>query len=83
MTEALASGCSTATFLGQLDKLFGGLRACLQFDANEGDIIMKANQVLLDMLPDIQHSDDLELQFAQLVPVFIENLGNSKVRNHF
>lgn len=42
---------------------------------------MKANQVLLDMLPDIQHSDDLEIQFAQLVPAFVENLGNSKVSN--
>lgn len=40
---------------------------------------MKANQVLLDMLGDIQHSDDLEIQFAQLVPLFIENLGNPKV----
>lgn len=31
------------------------------------------------MLPDIQHSDDLEIQIAQLVPIFIENLGNAKV----
>lgn len=29
MAEALASGCSTATFLGQLEKLFAGLRSCL------------------------------------------------------
>ena len=32
------------------------------------------------MISDIQHSDDLEIQFAQLVPAFIENLGNTKVR---
>lgn len=53
MADALASGCSTATFLGFLDKLFAGLRTCLMFDPNQMDIIMKANQVLLDMLPDI------------------------------
>jgi hypothetical protein len=44
------------------------------------EIIMKANQVLLEMVPDIQHSDNLEIQYAQIIPDFIENLGNSKVR---
>jgi len=31
------------------------------------------------MMPDIQHSDDLEIQMAQLIPIFIENLGSPKV----
>ena len=30
LEEALNAGCSTATFLGQLEKLFSGLRSCLQ-----------------------------------------------------
>jgi hypothetical protein len=29
LTNVLASGCSTATFLGHLEKLFQGLRSCL------------------------------------------------------
>jgi hypothetical protein len=32
MANALAAGCSTATFLGQLEKLFAGFRSCLTFD---------------------------------------------------
>ena len=32
MLTALSSGYSTATFLGQLDKLFAGLRSCLAHD---------------------------------------------------
>jgi len=42
--------------------------------------MLKANQVLLEMLPDVTHCDELEIQVAQLVPALIENLGNSKVR---
>ena len=51
--DALSSGCSTATFLGHMEKLFSGLRTCLTYDLQQADTIMKANQVLLDMLPDI------------------------------
>jgi hypothetical protein len=29
MAEALGSGCSTATFLGQLERMFSGLKSCL------------------------------------------------------
>ena len=34
MANALAAGCSTATFLGNLEKMFSGLTSCLQFDQN-------------------------------------------------
>jgi hypothetical protein len=61
MSNALASGYSTATFLGQLETLFAGFKSCLAYDPNQGDVIMKANTVLLEMISDIQHSDDLEL----------------------
>ena len=53
MSNALASGYSTATFLGQLETLFGGFRSCLAYDTAQGDVIMKANTVLLDMISDI------------------------------
>lgn len=43
MADALAAGCSTATFLGQLERLFMGLKLCLSFDQEKSDIIMKAN----------------------------------------
>lgn len=43
MADALAAGCSTATFLGQLERLFMGLKLCLSFDPEKGDIILKAN----------------------------------------
>jgi hypothetical protein len=32
-------------------------------------------------MTDIQHNEELEIQIAQLIPLFIENLGNHKVRN--
>jgi Na+/pantothenate symporter len=53
MSDALASGYSTATFLGQLETLFGGFRSCLAYDTAQGDVIMKANTVLLEMISDI------------------------------
>ena len=43
------------------------------------EVILRVNSVLVDMLSDIQHSDDLEIQFAQLIPMFVENLGSPKV----
>jgi hypothetical protein len=57
----MASGCSTASFLGQLEKLFIGFRSCLQVDDSQMEIVIKANGILIDMIPDIQHSDDLEI----------------------
>ena len=80
LAQMMANGRSTALFLGQLDKLFLGLRSCLVVDSSSGmDIQLKANQILIEMIPDILHSDDVEIQFAQLIPVFIENLGSPKV----
>ena len=31
------------------------------------------------MMPDIQRSDELEIQMAELIPIFIDNLGSPKV----
>lgn len=53
MSNVLASGYSTATFLGQLETLFAGFRSCLAYDTAQGDVIMKANTVLLEMISDI------------------------------
>lgn len=53
LSHALVSGCSTATFLGHLEKLFLGLRSCLMSDPQAEDLIMKTNQVLLEMISDI------------------------------
>lgn len=47
------------------------------------EVTLRVNQILIDMLPDIQHSDDLEIQYAQLIPLFIENLGSPKVTSNF
>ena len=43
------------------------------------DIVLKANQFLFEIMPDIQSSKDLEIQMANLIPIFIENLGSPKV----
>lgn len=53
MSNALASGYSTANFLGQLETLFAGFRSCLAYDTTQGDVIMKTNTVLLEMISDI------------------------------
>ena len=42
------------------------------------EVVLKANQVLFEMMPDICHQEDLEIQMAQLIPIFIENLGSPK-----
>jgi hypothetical protein len=39
---------------------------------------LKGNQILFEMMPDIQHSEELEIQMAQLISIFIENLGSPK-----
>lgn len=62
LAEALSGGCSTASFLGHLERLFTGFRSCLTVDQDaEMETILRANSILVDMLPDIQHSDDLEI----------------------
>ena len=45
------------------------------------DIVLKANQFLFEIMPDIQNSKELALQMAQLIPIFIHNLGSPKVSN--
>ena len=42
-------------------------------------IVLKANQFLFEIMPDIQNSKELEQQMAKLIPIFIENLGSPKV----
>ena len=46
------------------------------------DIVLKANQFLFEIMPDIQSSKDLEIQMANLIPIFIENLGSPKVSSN-
>ena len=43
------------------------------------EVILKANQVLFELMPDISIYNELEKWVAQLIPVFIENLGSPKV----
>lgn len=42
------------------------------------EIILRGNQVLFEMMPDISTFDGLEQHIAQLIPIFIENLGSPK-----
>lgn len=62
-----------------LQSVFQGLRSCLQVDETEEDILMKTNQILYDMMPEILKYADLQAEMQQLIPCLIENLGNSKV----
>lgn len=43
--------------------------------------MLKGNQFLFEIMPEIQHIKELEIQMAKLIPVFIENLGSPKVSN--
>jgi len=47
------------------------------------EVILKANQVLFELMSDISAYDELEKWVAQLIPVFIENLGSPKVSSIF
>ena len=51
--DFLGTGVSTAALLKHLERLFGGIRSCLQVDAVHMEVIMKANEILISMLPDI------------------------------
>ena len=42
------------------------------------EVILAANQVLFELLPEINNHDDIEKQIALLIPIFIENLGSPK-----
>lgn len=68
--------------------MFKGLRACLQVaevsggDAAErnSEALLRVNQILYDMMQDLPRSpNELLPQVTELIPYFIENLGNSKV----
>lgn len=36
-----------------IDKVFKGFRSCLNVDENEEDVLMKTNQILYDLMPEI------------------------------
>ena len=46
----------------------------------EEDILMKTNQILYDLMPDLlKYAQDLQPEFAKIVPLLVKNLGNPKV----
>lgn len=47
---------NSASFLGYYNELFKGLKSCLLSESLDMDIVMKANQVIFEMLPEIQHN---------------------------
>ena len=60
--------------------MFQGIQACLQVNEDEEETLMQTNQILYDMMPDIlKYPQDLQPEFAALIPHLIENLGNPKV----
>ena len=49
---------------------------------SQTDTLLKANQVLYEIMQDLQRSpDQIMPEVTTLIPTFIENLGNSKVKN--
>lgn len=62
-----------------MDRVFTGLKKCLQSAEDDEETITQTNQLLYDMQPDIQKSPDLLNAVQGLIPQLIENLGNSKV----
>jgi hypothetical protein len=63
-----------------VNNLFRGLRSCLQTNESEIDILMKVNQILYDLMPDLMKlSIDFQNEIYALIPLLIENLGNPKV----
>ena len=60
--------------------MFKGLRACLQVAETNSDALLRVNQILYDMMQDLPRSpNELLPEVTDLIPFFIENLGNSKV----
>ncbi len=48
----------------------------------ESDALLRVNQILYDMMQDLPRSpNELLPEVTNLLPYFIENLGNSKVSN--
>ena len=65
------------------ERVFHGLRTCLQASDDEEAVLMKTNQILYDTMPDILKHDLLQSEVQKLIPCLIENLGNSKVSHSF
>lgn len=64
----------------QLSSVFKGFHTCLQTSELNVDLLMKTNQVLYDLMPDVaRYPNDLQPEVAKLIPVLVANLGNSKV----
>lgn len=63
-----------------IDKVFKGIRSCLNVDENDEDVLMRTNQVLYDLMPDIlKYPVELQPEVSTLIPALVENLGNPKV----
>jgi hypothetical protein len=63
-----------------IDKVFKGIRSCLNVDENDEDVLMKTNQMLYDLMPDIlKYPVELQPEMSTLIPALVENLGNPKV----
>lgn len=63
-----------------IDKVFKGIRSCLNVDENEEDVLMRTNQILYDLMPEIlKYPVELQPEMSTLIPALVENLGNPKV----
>jgi hypothetical protein len=63
-----------------IDKVFKGIKSCLNVDENEEETLIKTNQILYDLMPDIlKHPVELQPEISSLIPALVENLGNPKV----
>lgn len=63
-----------------IDKVFKGIRSCLNVDENDEEVLMKTNQILYDLMPDIlKYPVELQPEISTLIPALVENLGNPKV----
>ena len=81
--EVLFRGLRTCLNTTQLQQMGdSGVSASQVSSSNISDmvleIVLKANQILFEMMPDIQQIEQLEIQMAQLISIFIENLGSPK-----
>jgi hypothetical protein len=63
-------------FSNNIKGLFKGFKTCLT-DSNV-DTLLLCYQIIIGSLPEILKDEDIENEFIQLVPIFIENLGSQK-----
>ena len=64
------------SFIYNLESLFEGFKACLA--DTDVDNLVSWYQILTASLPEIMKNDDVEAEFAQIIPYMIENLGSQK-----